>query len=119
MDNLTYEEITGKVSGDSSETVKERINNVRRIQAERFRGTPVLTNAQMNGRQLEEFCRTDAQCDALLKSAFKRLNLSARATTRILKVARTVADMEGSENIKAAHLAEAIQYRSLDRKLNV
>ncbi len=119
VDNLTYEEITGKVSGDSSETVKERINNVRRIQAERFRGTPVLTNAQMNGRQLEEFCRTDAQCDALLKSAFKRLNLSARATTRILKVARTVADMEGSENIKAAHLAEAIQYRSLDRKLNV
>ena len=70
----------------------------------------------MTNRQIKEFCALDDRCEQLLEKAFQKLNLSARATSRVLKVARTIADLDGSENIRPEHIAEAVQYRSLDRK---
>ncbi|MBQ9914978.1 MAG: magnesium chelatase, partial [Clostridia bacterium] len=88
----------------------------RQRQAERFAGTGVFCNAQMSSKMTEEFCVLGQQEKALLQSVFNKLGLSARAHNRILKVARTIADLAGSEHIQVPHLAEAIQYRSLDRK---
>jgi len=88
----------------------------REVQAERFREVPgVHTNAMMNARMLREFCPLDQVARELLERAMVRLDLSARAYDRIVKVARTIADLEGTADIGAAHLAEAINYRSLDR----
>ena len=81
-----------------------------------FKGTKVHCNAQMTSRQIRKFCEPDAAGHRLLEIVTEKLGLSARAYTRILKVARTIADLEGSEAIREQHLAEAIQYRSLDRK---
>ncbi|MRR34630.1 ATP-binding protein, partial [bacterium] len=81
-----------------------------------FRGTRVHSNAQMTPRQIRKFCEPDAAGHRLLELVTERLGFSARAFTRILKVARTIADLEGNESIREQHLAEAIQYRSLDRK---
>ncbi len=118
VDGVTYGELRGKRSGETSAQIKERINKVRAIQRERFKGRGILLNAEMGSREINEFCAIDADCERLLSKAFERLNLSARGTTRILKVARTIADIEGCENIKPMHIAEAIQYRGLDRKYN-
>ncbi|MEG2453917.1 MAG: ATP-binding protein, partial [Clostridia bacterium] len=118
VDNITYEEFNDKSTFETSETIKARTNKTRSVQLDRFKGTKITSNAQMSNAQLKKFCEVDETCENLLERAFKKLNLSARATTRILKVARTIADMEGEENISAGHIAEAIQYRSLDRKYN-
>jgi magnesium chelatase family protein len=89
----------------------------RKVQEERFRSIEgVHTNAMMNAKMLREYCRLDAASAQLLERAMERLNLSARAYDRILKVARTIADLAGEEQISAAHIAEAINYRSLDRE---
>lgn len=82
-------------------------------------GDGILTNAEMTENLIKKYCAIDEQSERLLKMAFERLNLSARGTSRILKVARTIADLDGSENIKSSHLAEAIQYRQLDRRYYV
>jgi Mg chelatase-related protein len=118
VDNISYEEFSDKTHLEKSVDIKRRANETRRTQLNRFAGTGVTANAQMTNAQLKKFCALDDASEKLIERAFKKLNLSARATTRILKVARTIADMEGSENITAAHVAEAIQYRSLDRKYN-
>ncbi|MEG1663296.1 MAG: magnesium chelatase, partial [Clostridia bacterium] len=98
--------------------IKERINKVRNIQRERFKSDGILTNAEMGSREVAKYCAIDDRCERLLQKAFEKLNLSARGTTRILKVARTIADIEGSQSIEAKHIAEAIQYRGLDKKYN-
>ena len=117
-------ELSAAAPAESSAAVRERVMRAREVQAARFREvqaarfrevTGVHTNAGMNAAMLREYCRLDAASAALLERAMERLNLSARAYDRILKVARTIADLAGRDNIAAADVAEAINYRSLDR----
>ena len=103
-------------SGESSESIRERVNRAREIQLKRYKDTNIYCNAQLTPALTEKYCALNNESAMLLKSAFETLGLSARAHNRILKVARTIADLEGSENIQTSHLAEAIQYRSLDKK---
>lgn len=116
VDNVSYDELRFQKSGETSAQIKERVNRVRALQRQRFANDGILTNAEMGSRELGKYCAIDKDCERLLQKAFEKLNLSARGTTRILKVARTIADIEGSENILPAHIGEAIQYRGLDRK---
>jgi magnesium chelatase family protein len=102
---------------EKSETIRERVIRAREIQAERYKENQgVYANAQISSKQLQEICVINQAGSNLLKTAMERLNLSARAYDRILKVSRTIADLAGSPDIKTEHLAEAIQYRSLDRE---
>jgi len=114
---VSYSELTSdKDTSEKSIDVMERVVSARKIQEERFSDTSFHSNAQMPSRLVREYCAIDQTGSILLKTAMKKLQLSARAYDRILKVARTVADLAASENIKIEHLAEAIQYRSLDRE---
>lgn len=114
---VSIAEMASAEPGESSAAIRERVIRAREVQARRFRGIEgVHTNAMMNAKMLREYCRLDAPSAALLERAMQRLNLSARAYDRILKVARTIADLAGEEQIAAAHIAEAINYRSLDRE---
>ena len=102
---------------DNSTVIRERVIKAREMQAERYKNNPgIYCNAQMSSKMLKEICVIDTVGQNLLKAAMEKLNLSARAYDRILKVSRTIADLNGSEKIKPEHLAEAIQYRSLDRE---
>ena len=101
---------------EKSADIKERVNRARDIQRKRFKGEGIYSNAQMNSKHIAEFCVLGEKENLLLKNAFERLGLSARAYDRILKVARTIADLDCSVNINSSHIAEAIQYRNLDRK---
>jgi len=112
---LQYEQIKERKSGENSEQIRIRVARAREIQAKRFAKLPYQVNAQMSSAQVRQFCRLDQESEQLLKNAFVRLHLSARAYDRVLKVARTIADLEESEAIKINHLAQALQYRSLDR----
>lgn len=114
---VPFNELSSTRVSETSDVVRERVIKARAIQEERFNGHDgVYANAQMSSKQLKEICVLNAVSQNLLKAAIDRLNLSARAYDRILKVSRTIADLEGSEYIKPQHLAEAIQYRSLDRE---
>lgn len=113
---VPYRELQSKQKGESSETIRQRVEEARIRQAKRFSGTSIFCNAQMTAKMTEEFCALGQAENELMQSVFDRLGLSARAHNRILKAARTIADLAGSERIEVSHLAEAIQYRSLDRK---
>jgi magnesium chelatase family protein len=115
---VAFSELSNNNSkGETSEQIRERVIKAREIQSERYKDQPGLyANAQISSKQLREICVLDQVSETLLKKAMERLNLSARAYDRILKVARTIADLAASEKIKAEHIAEAIQYRSLDRE---
>ena len=114
---IPYEELAQKQPGEKSADVRERVVKARIIQVKRFAEVPgIHCNAQMTAKMIQKYCDLDEQCGLLLKNAMERLGLSARARDRILKVSRTIADLAGSENIQPEHLAEAIQYRSLDRE---
>jgi len=105
------------VKGENSENIRERVMKAREIQTERYQNSEgIYANAQITSKQLREICVIDTVGETLLKKAMERLNLSARAYDRILKVSRTIADLSFSANIKPEHLAEAIHYRSLDRE---
>jgi magnesium chelatase family protein len=112
---VKYKELTDRSSGEISETIRARVNKARAIQLERFAGMSFYCNAQMGARELRANCQVEASGERLLELAINRLGLSARAYTRILKVARTIADLDGTTAIEAHHVSEAIQYRSLDR----
>lgn len=113
---LSYEELAQKKPGENSTEVRARVVKARMIQVQRFADVPgIHCNAQMTAKMIQKYCDLDDHCGQLLKNAMERLGLSARARDRILKVSRTIADLAGSENIMPEHLAEAIQYRSLDR----
>lgn len=114
---VPFKELASAAKGEPSEQVRLRVDQAKKLQDERFKDhDKVYSNAQMSARDLEKYCKLDEQGLRLLKVAMDKLNLSARAYDRIIKVARTIADLEQSEQIKTEHLAEAIQYRSLDRE---
>jgi magnesium chelatase family protein len=102
--------------GEKSEKIRKRVVAARKIQEDRFKESPgIYANAQMSSKQIRKICRIDDAGHTLLKNAMEKLSLSARAYDRILRVARTIADLDNSKNILSEHLAEAINYRSLDR----
>ncbi len=115
MPEVGFAELSEKAAGEPSDAVRSRVEAARERQRERFAGEGILLNAQMNAGLIKRFCAPDPQSEQLLSRAYAELKLSARAYQRILKVARTIADLEGAERIALAHYAEAIQYRSLDR----
>ena len=110
--------MTGDRTGETSAQIRQRVVAARQLQITRFKSKPKITcNARMGPKELKAFCELDEATKELLKMAMTDLNLSARAFDRILKVARTIADLASAENITAEHISEAIQYRSLDRQL--
>jgi magnesium chelatase family protein len=113
---VPFNELTEMKPGEKSEIVRQRVISAREIQQVRFRDTEIYCNAQMSSKLLHQYCVPNQAGHQLLKNAMEKLGLSARAYDRILKVSRTIADLEGSESIEADHLGEAIQYRSLDRE---
>ena len=116
MARPTYSELERQTPEESSEQVKKRVDAARALQRERYRGQGIYANSQLKGELLNRYCALQPGAQALMESAFSVMQLSARAYTRILMVARTIADLAGAEQIEEAHLAEAIQYRTLDRK---
>lgn len=112
VDGVEYDDLVSETVEESSVTVKKRADAARRIQRSRFEGIEIKTNAEMGEREMRQFCALSPECEAVLKEAFETLHLSARARARILKVARTIADLELSENITPEHLYEAISYRT-------
>ena len=114
---VKYRDLANRHAGESSRDIKKRVDAARKIQLNRFKGLKIYSNAQMTNRHIKKFCQIDEASQKLLEMAIDKFGLSARAYTRILKVARTIADIEGKENIEAAHLSESIQYRTLDRNL--
>ena len=115
---VKFREISSESAGESSAQIRERVIAARQRQQTRFAGKPKITcNARMGSKELKQYCELDEATKELLKFAMADLNLSARAYDRILKVARTIADLAGSENIASEHISEAIQYRSLDRQM--
>jgi magnesium chelatase family protein len=114
---VAFSELSAQQNGETSAVIRERVIKAREIQAERYKEqTGIYANAQMSSKILREICVINSVGENLLKKAMERLNLSARAYDRILKVSRTIADLAGSDDIKPEHLAEAIHYRSLDRE---
>ncbi|HET6273460.1 MAG TPA: YifB family Mg chelatase-like AAA ATPase [Bacteroidota bacterium] len=117
---VKYKELSSKESGEGSERIRGRVMRARELQVHRFKGRKGLySNADMQSKEIREFCKLDAAGEELLKMAITKLGLSARAYDRILKVGRTIADMAGCPDIRPEHISEAIQYRSLDRNLMV
>ncbi len=112
---VEFEQLSDKRKTETSEEIRRRVLRARQIQQERFSKSDIHYNAQMGRREIERYCALDQASELLIKNAMNRLNLSARAYDRILKVARTIADLNSSEQITSSHIAEAIQYRSLDR----
>jgi magnesium chelatase family protein len=114
--NATDQKFSSESQGEYSEQIRNRVNEARKIQSERFKDIKnVFCNAHMGSREIRKFCNIDDEGNQLLKKAITRFGLSARAYDRILKVARTISDLEGSSPIQSRFISEAIQYRSLDR----
>ena len=113
---VKYNKLDNNQNTEKSEVIRKRVNIARKRQIERYKNYNIYSNSELTPSMIEKFCILNKQSKKLLENAFERLGLSARAYGRILKVARTIADLDSSENILEKHLAEAIQYRSLDRK---
>lgn len=117
VDSVKYSELASEEEGECSAIVRARVNRARAIQAERFREDPIMTNSEMGEKQIAKYCPLTKECEEILKEAYSSLNLSARARSRIIKVARTIADIALSEQILPAHVLEAIGYRSAELDL--
>lgn len=113
---VKYESLENKASAESSMQIKKRVDAARSIQINRYKNHSIYSNAELSSSLLDKYCKLDAPSKELMKKAFDKLGLSARAYGKILKIARTIADLDFSDSIQRAHIAEAIQYRSLDRK---
>lgn len=113
---VDYQDLASKSHEEGSESIKERVNKAREIQTERFKNSKTNCNARLSDSEFEKYCAIGKEASDLLEGVFESMGLSARAYNRILKVARTIADLDGSEGIESVHVAEAVQYRSLDRK---
>lgn len=113
---VDYDDLESKTKPESSAEIKARVDKARKIQNERYKGQRIHSNSMLTPALMEEYCRLSSGANEMLKMAFNRMGMSGRAYNRIVKVARTIADLDESENIEQEHIAEAIQYRSLDRK---
>ena len=120
--SLSYSELSQKKASEPSSEIRKRVSKARAIARERYKdeltdnGIRINCNAQLEAKHLRKYCELDDQCRSIMERAFKNLGLSARGHDRILRLARTIADLDGSEKIKVPHIAEAIQLRSLDKK---
>jgi len=113
---VKYQKLDSKEPLEFSEDIKKRVDKARKIQQERYKECKIFSNSELTPKFIEEYCKLDIRGKNVLENAFNKLKLSARAYGRILKVARTIADLDESKNIEVKHIAEAIQYRSIDRK---
>ena len=113
---LPFHQLTSNQKNESSAEIRKRVNSVRAIQVERYKKEGIYCNAQLKAKQIRKYCSLDEEQNKIMKAAFDSLKLSARAYDRILKVARTIADLDNSDKIQSHHLAEAIQYRTMDRQ---
>lgn len=116
VSGVKYENLNSNVKEESSEKIRNRVEEARQIQLDRYKKIGIFSNSELTPKLIDKYCKLDFKCKEILEKAFNKLGLSARAYGRILKVSRTIADMEKSEDIKVTHLLEAIQYRSLDKK---
>ena len=116
VSRVPYQKLDSNKKEETSEEIRKRVNKARKIQLERYKGQEIFSNSELPPALIEKYCKLDSKSKKILEDAFEKLGLSARAYGRILKVARTIADLDNSRDIKTQHLAEAIQYRSLDRK---
>jgi magnesium chelatase family protein len=114
---VQFKDLAVREAGEASTGILDRVNAARKCQSERFQRTKTHTNSDMTSRQIRKFCQLDSDSSEILEKAMDRFGLSARAHSRILKISRTIADLEGVPDIQVSHVAEAIQYRSLDRRL--
>jgi len=115
---VKFEKLKESSKVESSKDIRNRVNLAKKIQLERYKEYKIYSNAELNNKLINKYCILDEKSTELLEKAFKRFNLSARAYSKIIKLARTIADLDGKENIENIHIAEAIQYRCLDRKFN-
>ena len=113
---VEYDALSGGGTEMSSEEMKRQVEQARNLQRERFKGFPIRTNSMMGKAEVERFCRLSGDGQRLMRQAFDRLGLTARSYHKILKTARTIADLEASDEISCEHLAEAVGYRTIDRK---
>lgn len=115
VSSVKYEDLNSDTKEESSAEIKRRVEKARNIQINRYKDECIFSNSELTPKMMEKYCVLDKSSKAILEKAFSKLGLSARAYGRILKVARTIADLEGSKDIQESHLLEAIQYRSLDK----
>lgn len=115
VERVKFVELSDKGLEESSEEIKKRVDNARKIQQERFAGTRVRMNSKMNSKMINDYCKLDEESENLMRIAFEKYKISARGYTRILKVARTIADLDGSADIKINHITEALAYRNIDK----
>ena len=115
--NVQYKDLTSDSTCESSEEIRERVTKARDIQLKRFRGLKYSTNSRMSAKTIKKHCTLDNQAEVLLHQAMTELNISARGYNKILKVGRTIADLDHSKDVHQEHISEAVQYRNLDRDL--
>ena len=118
VNSVKYENLVSDEKDEISEIIRKRVNNARKIQFERYKNLNIYSNSELTPKLIEEFCKLDLEGRKILQTSYSKLGMSARAYGRILKVARTIADLDSCKNIEIKHLLEAIQYRSLDKKIN-
>ncbi len=117
VQGVTYQKLNSSATKiETSSKIRCRVNNARKLQIKRYKNYGIYSNSELTPMLIDKYCNLSSNCKNILQSAFEKLGLSARAYTRILKVARTIADLDNSEEIKIQHISEAIQYRNLDRK---
>ena len=115
VDRVAYVDLTTDAQEESSEEIKKRVDKARQIQLERYKGENIYSNAKMTSKHIKKYCKLDDMSSTLLENAFEKYHMSARGYNRILKVARTIADLDGKEDIEFSHIAEAIAYRNIDK----
>ncbi|MBV1757068.1 MAG: magnesium chelatase, partial [Dethiosulfatibacter sp.] len=113
---VVYEDLKSINAAETSASIRKRVNQARKIQSERFEGLDIHANSELNPTQIKKYCRLTKEAEEILKISYKKLSLSVRAYTKIIKVARTIADMDGCTMLEMRHIAEAIQYRNIDKK---